>query len=204
MGVSARRVPRVVALPLLLVSASCSGLTGPERPTDTRGVLLPDCAGPATVLDPALAVTLPAADENSSNLNSRWAALAGRVPGGFAGVHFDDGIPVLRLVDVSQAAGAKAALAGVFDERFDMANAEVREARWDYDQLMDWLNYLWLREGITPGGSSGTIWIDVTRNLILYSVEDARQRDRVVRELSALDLPCGLVYIEVVGVFRDS
>jgi hypothetical protein len=135
-------------------------------------------------------------------MNVRWAALAARVPGGFAGVHMDNGMPVLRLVDVSQAPEAKAALAGIFDERFDIADADVRAARWDYRQLMDWWYFLYLRKGIMPG-ASGYMGVDVLQNRVQYGVEDARQRDRILRELSALDLPCGLVHIDVGGVIRD-
>jgi hypothetical protein len=204
MGVPAHRMPRLVLVSLTLLTTSCSAM-GPDGPADTTPALFPNCEGPATALDPAIAATLPAADEGSTNTNLKWAALAERVPGGFAGAHRDNGIPVLLLVDVSQAAAAKAALADVFDERFfDVAAAEVRAARWDYDQLMDWWHYLVLRRGFLPGGSSGAIWVDVPRNRIHYSVEDARQRDRLLRELSTVDLPCGLVYIEVAGVVRDS
>ena len=90
----------------------------------------------------------------------------------------------------------------MFDERFDIADAEVRGARWDYDQLLDWRNYLMLRQGILPG-NTGAIWVDVMENRITYSVEDASQRDRLLRELSTVDLPCGLVYIAVDGPMRD-
>jgi hypothetical protein len=197
------RMPRLVVVCLTLLTASCSP-TAPDRPEDRTSALFPNCAGPATAVDPALAVTFPAGDEASTNTHLKWVALAGRVPGGFAGVHRDNGVSVLRLVDVSQAAAAKAALAGAFNERlFDIASAEVRAARWDYDQLTDWMHYLWLHRGFVPGGSSGAIWVDVMANRITYSVEDARQRDRLLRELATADLPCGLVFIEVVGVMRD-
>jgi hypothetical protein len=202
MGMPAHRLPRLVVVFLTLLGASCSP-TSPDRPVDTAGALFPNCAGPATALDPALAATLPAADEASPNMNLKWAALAERVPGGFAGLYFDNGLPVLRLVDVSQAAAAKAALAGAFDERFHIADAEVRAARWNYDQLLDWWHYLWMSREIMPGGSSGAIWVDAMENRITYSVEDATQRDRLMRELATVDLPCGLVFIEIVGATRD-
>src|SRR5688500_17138021 len=110
MGVPAYRLPRLVVVTLTLLTASCSPF-GPDRPAEMFPALFPDCEGPATALDPAIAATLPAADENSLNTNLQWAALAERVPGGFAGLHRDNGILVLRLVDVSQGPAAKAALA---------------------------------------------------------------------------------------------
>jgi hypothetical protein len=188
-----------------MLAAGCS-LLGPDDPKDTASALYPDCVGPATTVDPVIAASLPDGDEASINTNMIWAALAERVPGGFAGIHrnIDNGAIVLRLVDVSQAPAAKAALAGVFDTRFvDMANAEVLAARWDFNQLWDWMNYL-VQQGITPGGRSGGFGIDAAENRLVYYVEDAGRRDQVLRDLSKLDLPCGLVYVDVIGVIRDA
>jgi hypothetical protein len=194
-------MPHLLVVSLTLLTASCLP-TSPDGPAERFPALFPNCEGPATALDPALAAGLPAGDESSVNTNLRWAGLAERVPGGFAGVHVDNGKFVLRLVDVSQAAAAKAALAGVFDERFDIADAEVRAARWDYDQLVDWMHYFISDRRFIPRGGSWGIGVDVTDNRIRYSVENARYRDHLLRELATVNLPCGLVYIEVVGVMR--
>ena len=192
---------------LLSLAAGCSSATEPGLFTDDSDVRLDPCTGPATSLDPVYSAMLEWRGEPQT-LTEQWADLARRVPGGFAGAMFDRaGRPVLLLTDVTKAAEAKVALAGAFPEHFDLVNAEVRVARWDYAQLRDWGAYLtrqlpvWAYDGVNGFG------IDVALNRLAFFVDDAAARDRLVEAWSKLDLPfalpCDLANIEVTGRMMD-
>jgi hypothetical protein len=130
--------------------------------------------------------------------DDQWADLAQTVPGGFAGVLYVDSKPVLMLTDPTQAAAAKQALASSIPG-FDVAGAEVRQARWNFAQLVDWYNYLtartdvWRTEGMTSGDKDEAI------NRIHYGVLDETARDRLIKVLAGIDLPCDLIAIGITG-----
>jgi hypothetical protein len=130
--------------------------------------------------------------------DDHWADLARRVPGGFAGVLYVDGRPVLMLTDPTQAEAAKNALAHELGG-FDVRGAEVRKARWDFAQLVDWYNYLASRTPVwqTPGLTSGDKNEGINR--ISYGVADEAARDRLLRTLADVELPCDLIVVEVTG-----
>ena len=125
------------------------------------------------------------------------------MPGGFAGVLYDNGQPVLMLTRPEEAQEAKAALASHFSpDFFDVAKAEVRLARWDFAQLADWDAYLgtqgiWRPENGVRSGDK-----DESENRIVYGVVDAAARARVANELEALGVPCDLVLVEIRAPIR--
>jgi len=196
---SSPRRSRSLALLLpatLLVVASCSSAVEPDAES-SLGSRVGDCSGPATSLDPARAAALPPRSP-AMHPDTRWAELAARVPGGFAGVLYEDGRPLLMLVHPEQGAAAKSALAPLLPD-FDVAGASVRRARWDFAQLVDWYDYLtvatdvWATPGITLGDK------DERLNRIVFGVTDAAARERLETRLGALDLPCDLVAVTVSG-----
>ena len=185
----------------LVFVAACGGEpTQPvEQKTFARDLLpYPDCAGPATSVDPAFDVTLPL--ETGLRAHELFAALAKELPGGFAGVFNDRDQPVLLLTDPAQSSTAKAALApyAVNLGSIDLARAEVRAARWDFAQLSNWYTYIFRHTpvGATPGITRSDT--DVSLNRILITVESAAARDRVIGELRKVDLPCDLIALEIV------
>ena len=184
------------ALFVVAAAVACTEVTRP-RQLKASFVKVPDCAGPATSLDPSLAATLPPRD-GSMNPDDHWADLAKRTPGGFAGIMLADGTPTLMLTDPSKAAEAKQALAPSFPS-FDIRGAQVREARWNFAQLVDWYNYLAQKTSVwaTPGITSGDK--DEAANRIGYGVEDSTSLGNLVRKLSAMDLPCDLINVRVTG-----
>ena len=162
-----------------------------------RFVAIRNCEGPATSLNPLFAKAL-APRTGNMRPDDQWADLAERVPGGFAGFILDNGKPVLFLTDPSKAAAAKSGLAGSMPG-FDVHAAEVRQARWDFAQLVNWYNYLeerttvWLTPGITSGDKSESI------NRIVYGTVDSASRLELIEKLQALELPCDLIRVEVTG-----
>lgn len=154
------------------------------------------CDGPATSLSAALAAQLPARDPAHPNFDDRLAALSRRVPGGFAGVFYEDGRPVLLLTDPSQAADAKRALAGELPG-FELAAAEPRAARWTFAQLYDWRRYL-ETQAIWVGTTGVTVAdTDERANRVYFGTADQAARDRLVGRLAAMDLPCDLVLVGI-------
>src|SRR3954465_14225613 len=101
-----------------------------------------DCDGPPVSLPSDLRARLgPRTGQMVPD--DHWADLAERIPGGFAGVLYADGKPVLMLTRPDEAIGAKKALSSdpTFNG-FDVEGAELRKARWDFAQLVDWYRYL--------------------------------------------------------------
>lgn len=185
-------------LMLVTIFAACSEATQPNRLTPTLSMTrIADCTGPARSLDPAIAASLPPRTGHMAP-DDGWADLAARVPGGFAGILYVDSKPVLMLTDPSQALAAKEALS-VEIPWFDIRGAEVRKARWDFAQLVDWYNYLGIRGPVwqTPGMTSGDK--DEAINRIRYGVLDSASRARLVSSLAGMDLPCDLIALEITG-----
>jgi hypothetical protein len=206
-GRAARAIPMVA---LSVLTLACSSATGPDTAPERAASLglAGACEGPATSLPPQLAAALPPVG-SARTPDDRWAELARRVPGGFAGVMYDApptdgppramGRPILMLVDPSRAAEAKAAL-GPHLWGFDVAGADVRAVRWDFAQLYDWYRHLntglWQEPGVTMSD------IDEAENRIVYGVADEAVRDRVVRRLASMSLPCDLVLVRIVPPAR--
>jgi len=188
------RFSLVKLLVLVFLATACSASTEPRL--DTSFVRVADCVGPARSLDPAIVATLPPRD--SMNPDHWWADVAERVPGGFAGILLDDNKPVLMLTDPRQAAAAKAVLAPEITW-FNIRGAEVRKARWDFAQLVDWYDYLGVRGPIwrTAGLVGGAK--DVGINRVRYGVVDSAALDELRQGLAGMNLPCDLIALEISG-----
>lgn len=184
-----------VAVVLLVLGGACTA--GREPPGGAQAGVAGECEGPAVSLPPAAAAALRPRT-GAMVPDDRWADLALEVPGGFAGVLRVDGEAVLMLVRPAEAAAAKAALAPALPD-FPVASAEVRQARWDFAQLVDWYNYL-ASTGLGAGVVIGDK--DESANRIRYGVVDEAARERLTRVLEAAGVPCGLVLIEIRKGFR--
>ena len=156
-------------------------------------IRLAQCEGPATSLPDSLARTLPPRTGHMIP-DDRWADLAMTVPGGFAGTFYDSAhTPILMLTEPAQASAAKQALLGKIS--FPVQQATVRQARWNFAQLVDWYNYVFPRLGVPAGGDK-----DEAINRIRFSVASAELRDRVVSALAQLPLPCDLIVVDPNGL----
>jgi hypothetical protein len=102
------------------------------------------------------------------------------------------------LTDPSQASAAKKALASQL-AGFNVASAEVRKARWDFAQLVNWYNYLsvktsvWQTRGMVSGDKDESI------NRIHFGVVDSAARDALLHTLAGINLPCDLIAVEITG-----
>ena len=188
-------------LATLVLAAACSDSTQlPVEPIEKpirELVRFPDCEGPATSVAAAFDVTIPL--ETSLRNHELFAALAKAVPGGFAGVFQDKAQQVLLLTDPSRETEAKAALGPYITNLYslDLDAVDVRKARWDFAQLVNWHTYIFRH---TP--ASATIGItrgdaDVTLNRVLVTVESVAARDRVINALRDAGLPCDLIALEI-------
>lgn len=163
-------------------------------PTQPAPVRVAQCAGLAASLPDSLARQLPPRTGHMIP-DDRWADLATAIPGGFAGVFYDAShTPILMLTEPAKAAAAKQALAGKIG--FPLQQAEVRQARWDFAQLVDWFNYVFPRLGGTPVTADK----DEALNRIRFSVTSIELRDRVVAALAKLPLPCDLIVVDLNGL----
>ena len=186
---------RPLSTTVWLALAACASTKGAEARRGQNLVRVADCAGPALSLPDRIADTLTMCDPYAA----RDAALASTVPGGYAGVLYDSAHrPVLLLTRPQAADSAKAALATPLAEsHFPIMRAAVHAARWDDLQLATWYSYVYPQiigiKGLTGG------YIDVIHNRISISVIDVHVRDRLIRKLVNLRLPCDLVMVTISG-----
>jgi hypothetical protein len=159
-------------------------------------IRLAQCDGPATSLPDSLARQLPPRTRRMSP-DDRWADLATKIPGGFAGILRDSSLRhIIMLTDTARASAAIAALSGEVGLGLGLLPPIVRQARWDFAQLVDWFNYLLPRLGVPVNGADK----DESLNRIRFSVITVEQRDSVVAALSKLPLPCDLVVVDLNGL----
>jgi hypothetical protein len=184
-----------VALVLCACSAASPTSTPKNLPLASTQLRVADCDGPPLSLPANLRATLTARTGQDVP-DDHWADLAEQIPGGFAGVLYSDGKPVLMLTRPDQAAAAKKALAADPTLKgFDIAHAEVRRARWDFAQLVDWYDYLLGHTSVwnTPGMVSGDK--NEGTNRISFGIETEAGRQELKRKLLAVNVPCDLVQI---------
>lgn len=164
--------------------------TSPDRPVRVRS-----CSGPATSLPDSVAAALPARTGQMTP-DDQWADLATRVPGGFAGVLYEGGQPVIMFTHPESADVAKPEIAQKIPE-FPVLNATVRRVRWDFAQLVNWYNYLNPRVfGPSEMVSSDK---DEGLNRISFGVTNEGARAVLVKSLLALNVPCDLVVVEITS-----
>jgi hypothetical protein len=136
-------------------------------------------------------------------------AVSRQVPGGFGGLWLDDGRVVISLVDPSQAAAAREAIAALMPtdpRRLGPATpaaiqaARVVPARWTFSDLFNWSAVtdpvVWTVEGHVTSDR------DEVANRISYDFVDAASMQLAAERLGALGLPCDLVMLRVTGPIR--
>jgi hypothetical protein len=124
------------------------------------------------------------------------AALAPKIPGGWGGLASQRPGPFgIYLVDTTQRSAALAALlaAGV---QYISDSTKAVQGRWTYDQLYDWFRYI--HSHLYHVGVN--MWaLDEWRNRIHYGTLDEAAAAELNRQLTALNVPCFLVVVEVIG-----
>ena len=185
---------RFLAAAISIALAGCGTSHTSGVPTLTVApIRLAQCEGPASSLPDSLARNLPRRT-GRMNPDDRWADLATTVPGGFAGVFYDSAhTPILMLRERAHAVAAKQALAGKIS--FPLEQATVRQARWDFAQLVDWFNYLLPQLGVPVTADK-----DEALNRVRFSVTSVELRDRVISALARLPLPCDLIVVDLNGL----
>jgi hypothetical protein len=186
-----------VATGLLICACSASSTTpiAKHEVPASNYLRVADCEGPPSSLPSDLRARLgPRTGQMLPD--DHWADLAERIPGGFAGVLYSDGKPVLMLTRPDQATAAKKALESdpAFNG-FDVERADVRKARWDFGQLVDWYRYFVAHTSVwnTPGMASGDK--NEATNRIRFGVETEAGRQELKRKLLVANVPCDLVEI---------
>lgn len=213
----------LLGVPLL---GACSEFAGPTQPEDdlfsasgaaTWVALDKPCLAdaPAHSLPAALRISPPA--RSHKDWNERMAEVAREVPGGWGGLFYasspesaanrTSGALTMYLVDPAKRDEAIAALrprlasatanatgGQIFP---DLANAQVRQGRWDFVQLYDWYLYLIQHASRVGGVQYHYSEIAVSRNRIEFGVLDEAARQRLTARLNELDVPCFLVAVEI-------
>jgi hypothetical protein len=173
---------------MILFAAALIGAC--QDPTAARNdtIAVRDCAGPASSLSAEKVAALPG--QLGAGLHDQWATYAAEVPGGFAGIWYENPgqKPILMLTRPAEAAGAKAAL----EERIDffpIASAEVRQARWDFQQLVQWKRYLTSQSSLI---GFNLIAASESHNRLILGGDDPK---RLAAALVGLDVPCRLAIV---------
>jgi hypothetical protein len=152
-----------------------------------------------TPLAPAATAALPGHQFPTLPGHDPWAVrakLALTIPGGWGGLASTERGPFgIYLIDTTQRRAALAALsaAGV---QYISDSTKAVQGRWTYDQLYDWFRYIssqLYRVGVNSWA------IDEWRNRIYFGVIDEAAATELSRQLTALNVPCFLVAVEVVG-----
>lgn len=175
---------------VVLAGCNRAGAAHTAPPTSAP-IRVAECTGPATSLPDSLARRLPPRTGRMVP-DDKWADLANTIPGGFAGVFRDSAhTQILMLTRPAEADAAQRALVGRLD--YAWAQTTVRQARWDFAQLVDWFNYIFPRLTVGPVAADK----DEVLNRIHFTVTSVERRDYLVRELAMMSLPCDLVVIDV-------
>lgn len=180
--------PLKLAMVCLTMLGGCADPAAPATPS----------CGEARSLPVALRSALPPRTGEYMP-DERWAELALAHPGGFAGVFYEQGRPVLMLSRPNEATAARTALASDLPH-FPVATAEVRTARWDFAKLLDWYEYLvgalafWENDAFVSGDK------DEVLNRIVFGLRDSTAIRDIQAELKRLEVPCDLVKLEVISV----
>lgn len=127
-----------------------------------------------------------------------FVAISNSVPGGFAGVFFEDNQYVLTFVDPARANQARSEIQQAFASRgvggpnLEVATAEIRGARWTFAELDEWYRYIIPRLS-GPGSGVSSIDIDEKANTISFGVIDETARGLLEARLGSLGVSCNLV-----------
>jgi hypothetical protein len=179
---------RTLAILAVIAATGCAS----RSPTDTNWAALGQSCPrdtPAFSLPEAKREVLP--PDSHPTVNTQWAEIARRVPGGWGGYFIDGGTPTMYLTDPSKRSEA---LAGLREEGISLPSTTVvRRGRWDFAQLYDWYRYV----GIDLVDGVSFADIDEASNRLDYGVIDEATRQSLEEALAALEIPCFLVAIEI-------
>lgn len=142
-----------------------------------------------------LRATLPAF--GSRQPDDAYVAISQSVPGGFAGVFFEDNHYVLTFVDPARANQARSEIQQAFESRgfgpgMDVTTAEFRGARWTFAELDEWYRYI-IPKLSGPGSGISSSDIDEKANTISFGVIDETARAQLEAQLTSLGVSCNLV-----------
>jgi hypothetical protein len=157
---------------------------------------------PKTALPAALRDTLvnPFDGRGQTGPWTQRAAIARGIPGGWGGVtRREKGLGfAIYLTDTTQRIAALDALVKA-KVPYVSSETEARPGRWTYGELYDWFRYVHTHLRKVPV----TMWsLDEQRNRIVYGVETEEGGVELDRQLTALNVPCFLVFREVTGQFH--
>ena len=185
-----------------------------EEPYLDRGIWIQPtmtCTDSSPRLLPPVRVSDTLSGNYAKGHNDRlMARLARQLPGGWA---FGPGVDSSRrwavwLRDTAQKSAAIAALDLLAPPtlRFlaDHHDAViVHQARWDYAELFDWVEYLRKHaEGTARGTGINMSGIDSRNNRIVFGIETRESLPRMVSWLVESGIPCRLVVVELIGPVR--
>jgi hypothetical protein len=124
-----------------------------------------------------------------------FADIARKVPGGWGGYFFEDGIYTTYLVDPSKREEATAALLefGIY-----IRPGRVKQGLWNFAQLYDWKLYIYAQSSGAPKFISTNI--DQALNRVVFGVPNAETGDSLATFFSSLALPCDLLVIELGSI----
>ena len=162
-----------------------------------------DAKAPMTVGAKRLATAPKRASDAPTTADDRLAALAASAPGGFAGAYREasakPGKLVVRLTRLKERGAALKAILPKLRELdgadVDRGGVLVVPARWDFAQLMDWRHFL--EQHANAVAKVVSTEIDRQHNRISYRVASRADRDALLKHLGTLNIPCGLVAVEV-------
>ena len=127
-----------------------------------------------------------------------FVSISQSIPGGFAGLFFEDNHYVLTFVDPAKANVARAeiqqafARLGVGGSGMDVSTAEIRGARWTFAELDEWYRYI-IPKLSGPGSGISSSDIDERANAISFGVIDETARAQLEAQLTSLGVSCNLV-----------
>ena len=128
-----------------------------------------------------------------------YASISQSVPGGFAGVFFEDNHYVMTFVDPTAADRARAEIQqafvnlGVGGTRIDARTAEIRGVRWTFAELAEWDRYILIGIHANPVSGISSSDIDEHANTLSFGVIDETSRARLEARLATLKVSCNLV-----------
>jgi hypothetical protein len=128
-----------------------------------------------------------------------YNSISQSVPGGFAGVFFEDNHYVMTFVDPEKADQARAEIQqafvnfGVGGTRIDARTAEIRGVRWTIAELAEWDRYILIGIHNNPVSGISSSDIDEHANTLSFGVIDETSRAQLEARLASLGISCNLV-----------
>jgi hypothetical protein len=131
--------------------------------------------------------------------DDEFVSISQSVPGGFAGVFFEEGHYFLTFVDPATANEARSEIQQAFTSRgfgIDVTTAEIRGARWTFAELDEWFRYI-IPKLVGPGSGISSIDIDEKANTISFGVIDETARGDLEAQLASIGVSCNLVTTQI-------